>query len=418
MVIIVFIQFKVSNFFSIRDTQTLSIVADNGSELEQNMFTTENHDQLRLLRAVGIYGANAAGKSNILNALSFMRFFIVNWSNRSQPGESIPVFPFLFDNISFSKSSEFEINFIKNQIRYQYGFALNQERVLEEWLFAYPSGKPQKWFSRVYNKNKYDWKFSTRFKKNNQVTELTRDNVLFLSTAVNFNNDQLMPVFEWFLNEHRLIDSPNDRNLPIKKMISFLEDPKIKAQILSLVNNADPSISDIQIEERSDNSEPNFPSDMPMEVRDYFKKIYKEKYKIVFIHYGKKLDLMHESEGTRKIFSFVIPWIEMLDVGGLIIVDEMDNSLHPLLSRFLIELMCNPKINKANAQLIFTTHDTTLLDNELLRRDQIWFVEKDEHHATHLYPLTEFSPRKQEAFGKAYLHGRYGAVPYIGEWKF
>lgn len=405
---IMLIQFKVSNFCSIQDTQTLSMVAGSGAELEQNTFTIDNNDQLRLLRAAGIYGANAAGKSNILNALFFMRFFIVTWPSDSRAGDPIPVLPFLFNNARFSQPSEFEIHFIKDRIRYQYGFTLNQERVLEEWLFAYPLGKPQKWFSRVYHENKYDWKFSNRFKINNQVSDLTRDNVLFLSTAINFNNAQLTPVFDLFLNEYRFIDLSNNSDLSIRKCALYLQDPETKSLVLSLMNCVDPSISDILIDEHSNDPGADLSSDMSMG----------DMGKISFIHHGKRLSFIHESAGTKNIFSLVIRWLEILRIGGLVIIDEINNSLHPLLSRFLLGFICNSSINKTNTQLIFTSHDTSLLDNTLLRRDQIWFVEKDKKHATHLYSLTDFSPRKNEAYEKAYLHGRYGAVPHIDEWKF
>lgn len=130
------------------------------------------------------------------------------------------------------------------------------------------------------------------------------------------------------------------------------------------------------------------------------------------------MHLQEESEGTRRLLSYAGRWIDALEKGKVIIVDELDNSLHPLVVRFLIKLICNPDSNKNNAQIIFSTHDTSLLDNELFRRDQIWFVEKDEFNSTHLYPLLEFSPRKYEAIGRGYLQGRYGALPYIGEWKF
>ncbi len=141
--------------------------------------------------------------------------------------------------------------------------------------------------------------------------------------------------------------------------------------------------------------------------------------KIYLIHSGNvPLELEYESMGTRKLFAYAGHWINALDNGKILIVDELDNGLHPLVVRFLVELIFNPKINIKCTQLIFSTHDTTLLDNELFRRDQIWFVEKDEMNSTKLYSLLEFSPRKNEAIGRGYLQGRYGALPYIGEWKF
>lgn len=185
---------------------------------------------------------------------------------------------------------------------------------------------------------------------------------------------------------------------------------------------ADPSIVDINVEKiKPDEDKLGFPDSMPKEVRDFFTKEFlsQEQVQINFIHSGNiALDLRQESDGTLRLLAYAGRWIDALDNGRTIVVDELDNSLHPILVRSLIKLICNSETNKKNAQLIFSTHDTSLLDNELFRRDQIWFVEKDDINSTQLHPLLEFSPRKQEAFGKGYLQGRYGALPYIGEWRF
>lgn len=420
------IEFKVKNFRSIRKQQTFSLVASPAAELEQNTCRSGGDADLRLVRAAVIYGANAGGKSNLLSALLFMRMFILSSAKESQQGEKIPVESFSFDDVSCNEPSEFEVAFIKDGVRYLYGFVVDEHRIFEEWLFAYPSGRAQQWFSRIYDKKneKYSWKFSHFLKgSKQQIADLTRGDVLFLSNAVKLNNEQLVPIFNWFQKDLVLIDSSRGMTLSFKSSIDLIKSENGRKRILQFIRTADPSIADIilDMEKITESDLPNFPNTMPKEVQDYFKKemMNKENPKISFVHSGNSaLGLRNESDGTLRLLAFAGQWINALDNGQVLVVDEIDNSLHPLLVRFLIRLICDPEINKNNAQLVFTTHDTSLLDNEIFRRDQIWFVEKDKSNSTQLYPLLDFSPRKHEAIGKGYLQGRYGALPYIGQWRF
>lgn len=348
--------------------------------------------------------------------------FVIYSAKESQQGEKVLVKNFIFDKKTQSEPSEFEVTFIKEGIRYQYGFTVDENRILEEWLFAYPSNHGQQWFSRVYDKknDQYSWKFSKFFKGGKKIADLTIRNVLFLSNAVKNNNMQLVPIFSWFQKDLFFLDL--GRGINSERSINHIKSIDNKEKILEIINAADSSITDIKINKEITNEKnlPNFPESMPPEVKDYFKKeLMKEKTKINFLHSGNiELDFGFESDGTRRSFALAGYWIDVLENGGVLIVDELDNSLHPLMVLFLINLIHNPKINKKNAQLIFATHDTSLLDNEIFRRDQIWFVEKDKNNATQLYPLLDFSPRKHEAIGRGYLQGRYGALPYIGEWRF
>ncbi len=204
------IEFKVSNFLSMRDPQTLSLVASSGKdkELESNVCHVENNADLRLTRAAVIYGANAAGKSNLLSALLLMQFLVQSSATQSQQGDSIPVKSFLFDKTIRHQPSEFEVTFIRDAVRYQYGFVADKARVQEEWLVAYPSGHAQRWFHRIYDSKKagYTWKFSKFFKDGRRLADLTRENVLFLSRSVDLNNEQLKPVFAWFQADLVFID--------------------------------------------------------------------------------------------------------------------------------------------------------------------------------------------------------------------
>lgn len=414
------VEFKVANYRSIRDLQTLSMVAGTGKELEQNTCRSGFDPDTQLVRTSVIYGPNAGGKTNLIRALHFMRYFVLSSAKESQQGEEISVESFLFDKKTKNQPSEFHVIFCKDKVRYQYGFILDKKQIKEEWLFAYPSGRIQRWFSRKYDKSSksYRWKFSKYFTGKKQFwADSTRGNSLFLSTAVQLNNKQLLPIFSWFQKELIVISSSE---VGPSKTINHIKAVQGTRKVLEYMNVADPTIADISVEFEK-LSEGNFPPDMPDELKKFFKDKMKDRDipRISFTHPDNiELDFSEESEGTKKLFYFSGYWIDALKNGKVIVVDELDNSLHPLSVRFLITLMVNSRINKKNAQLIFSTHDTSQLDKEIFRRDQIWFVEKDKDDSTKLYSLLEFSPRKNEALARGYLQGRYGALPYVGNWGF
>lgn len=416
------VEFRLSNYRSVREPQVLSMVASTGKELAANVYPSDSDAKLELVRAAVVYGANAAGKSNLIRALHFMQQFVLSSAKESQQGEKISVDIFLFDKERSSQASKFEVTFTKNKVRYQYGFELDKDRIYEEWLYAYPSGRMQQWFHRVYDKKngEYSWKFSTLFTGKKQLwKDSTRDNALFLSTAVQLNSEQLAPLFDWFQND--LIVIPAYNRINPRRSLAQLDTEEGKKKILKYINVADSSISDILTATEKFSPE-KLPKDMPDSIKDKIKNdlLGKEVLtKLEFVHPGNAaLDLEEESHGTQKFFAYAGYWIDALENGKVIVVDELDNSLHPLAVRFLINLISDPEKNKNQSQLIFTTHDTSLLDSNIFRRDQIWFVEKDKHNATQLYPLLDFSPRKDEAIGRGYLQGRYGALPYIGDWSF
>lgn len=420
------IELSVTNFKSIRTTQKLSLVASSATELQkENSFTTVEKSVPRLLRSVAIYGPNASGKSNFLEAMVFMRWFVLNSSKEGQAGEPIEVKPFLLDTVSRHEPSVFEVLFLQDGTRYQYGFTVNNTQVVHEWLIAYPEGRAQRWFERAYNREtqKENWYFGSKFKGHKtMLQEATRSNALFLSTAVQLNNDQLKPVYNWF---HQKIRTIGVGGLAPTYSASMCKTENGRRKILELLNAADLSIADLEVEmKRFDPNE--LPPDMPEPLKELIHKGLdgKEMPEVKFLHKidGSDeliaLDSDDESVGTRKLFALAGPWLDVLDNGYVLFVDELNNSMHPHMVRFLIELINNPQINRKNAQLVFTTHDTSVLDNDLFRRDQIWFTEKESSNATSLYPLTDFTPRKGEALGKGYLQGRYGALPYIGELRF
>jgi uncharacterized protein len=426
------IEFRVTNFRSFKETQVLSLVASSDTSLPENTIQSEALGKLRLNRSAVVYGANASGKSNLVAALQFVRRFVLTSVTtrslrevRESYGEnSIPVFSFLLNRETREAPSEFELVFIQQGVRYQYGFQVDQRRVHREWLIAYPFGQPQRWFERTLKEDgDYEWIFrSKQFRGEKQrITDVTRADALYLSVGATFKLEQLADVYNWFANLR--ITFPPDR-LRVRSSITAQRahrDQEFHKRVLNLLTHADVGIVGFTVEEIADESlvqrslfsETDRPS--PRRVR----------YEVTLAHQGSGheepalLPFEEESRGTQQLFEMAPRLIDVLDRGNVLIVDELDSSLHPVLTRKLVEMFHDPKVNCNGAQIIFNTHDVTLLDQSLFRRDQIWFAEKDREGATHLYSLLEFSPRKEEALAKGYLQGRYGAIPFIegpGDW--
>ena len=421
------IEFSVTNYRSFLTPQSLTLTANTATELqEENTFVSPVLNLPRLLCSAVVYGPNAAGKSNLVQAIAFMKRFVLSSAKESQEGEEIDVTSFLFKLQNSRNPSEFEVLFIQDDIRYQYGFAANSKRVTGEWLFAYPEGRAQKWFERNYDPETHKdiWYFGSKFTGHRRVwQEATRSNALFLSTAIQLNNEQLKPVFKWF--DKTLVVLGKRESIAPVFSTGECEEKEKKKNILKFMNAADLSITDISLEKKEFSME-DLPSDMPQDLKEEIgRELEGKKLTRVFLMHPSSdrgedvsLELDEESAGTRKIFALAGPWLDVLDNGFVLFVDELDTSLHPLLVRFLLSLLHNPETNRHNAQLVFATHDTTVLDQTLLRRDQVWFIEKDKENASRLYPLSDYKPRKGEALQKGYLYGRYGALPFAGELRF
>jgi AAA15 family ATPase/GTPase len=419
--IIMLIEFKVENYRSIRENQTLSMVAAKDTTHQaSNCMQTRISGLPQLVRAAVLYGANASGKSNLISALTFMRSMVETSAISIREGQALNISPFRFDSKTGGEPTEFEVTIIEDHVRYQYGFELNTTRVTREWLLVYVERKAQRWFERKYDskKSKDTWYFGTHFlggKQRHLWSESTRGNALFLSAAVNLNCEQLRPLFNWFVNKLIIIGS-NISPLPLYTM-ECVKNELDKPIIIELLQAADLGITDVQvkmqkgqqIQTRLESGTAAIESRQEADIPS-----------ATLFHQDKKNNpvefaLEEESHGTQKLFAYAGPILDVLRNGKILIVDELDSSLHQKMVRFLVGLIHNANLNKNNAQLIFTTHNTSLLDSDLFRRDQIWFMEKDQEQASRLYPLTDFSPRKGEALERGYLLGRYGALPFFGE---
>lgn len=422
------LDFSVTNYRSIKDRQTLSMAASAYFKEMESLNTFEagvGEKAPRLLRSAVLYGPNASGKSTLIQALDFMQDRVMNSQKESQAGDEINTIPFKLSAATRSADSEFEIAFVEQGVRYEYGFRCNRQRFTEEWLFAYPQGRAQKWFHRAFDAGAGNdvYKFSNRFagdRKRQDWKDLTRSNALFLSTAIQLNNEQLKPVFDWFQHRLRVIESANELNAAYT--VGRCRNPTEKSKVIEFMNSADLSVTDIRLKDAPFSAD-FLPDDMPALVKDELLKNLKghELTSVRFIHSdaetGEPVEFSEheESDGTQALFAFAGPWLDVTENERVLVVDELDTSLHPLLVQHLVKLLHHAG---TKAQLIFTTHDTTLLSQKLLRRDQVWFMEKDKSRATRLYPLSEFSPRENEAVERGYLNGRYGGIPFLKDLDF
>lgn len=415
------IQFSVSNFMSMRDEVILSMIAGKGSEHSESLIKSGKD---RFLSDAVIYGANAAGKSNIFKAIT-AALIIVRSSNTRQINEPMPLLvPFKFDDVSSSMPSTFGFIFTSKGIKYEYGFTVDAGKVYKEYLYEYKSAKASKVFERtdtaVYSFTKADEKEFREYAKK------TADNKLFLATATAWNCERTKDAYMWLAEG---IDTYDPRSMENAAMplIDNDKDGTMELFQTRLLQKADINISgyDFKATTMSDEKLSKIPVppgvDLAKVLADKtgaFKQCEITTKHDIETESGIKnfvLPFEAESEGTRKLFYFGPAIKEAIEKGKTVIVDEIDDSLHPLLVSAIIEMFNDKDVNKHGAQLIFNTHDVSLLSLDNFRRDQIYFVEKDNKTGvTDLYSLDEFSPRKTENIRKGYLQGRYGAIPVIG----
>lgn len=431
------IEFRVTNFRSFKDEQKFSLVRGTGDELlNSNSFTANDANQLPLLRSAAIYGPNASGKSNFLRGLQTMQKLVVN-SAQGQRGELLAIASFRLSSDFVNEPTEFEATFIVEGVRYQYGFSATQQRIEQEWLYAFPKKRAQTWFQRAWNSDseQFEWELGNQLQGGKSVWQKsTRDNALFLSTAVQLNSRQLMPLFDWFKEylKFPFMDQLNTFGIGNKwrtlNTSDFLRDENNREQVLDFLQAADLSITDLSIEELSLSELANKFDlhDAAQVIADIAaagvtsKKEQLPGLELVHIQHKSedgssvKFDLLDESDGTQKLLTFAGPWISTLKQGGVLVIDELHDNLHPKLVLFLVGLFNNSGTNPKNAQLIFTTHETSMLNQDVFRRDQVWFCESHGPGGSQLYPLTDFSPRKgRENLELSYLSGRYGALPFV-----
>lgn len=422
------IDFSVKNFRSFRDEQRISFVANNRDKsLPENLIDPrlagKEFESLRLLKGLAVYGANAAGKSNVLHALRFLAHMVENSVTELDEGDPTGVEPFLLDEKTPNQPSEFLLRFVVEGIRYHFVLILNQQRVLFEALSAFPKGREQVWYERSWDDEKeaYEWEPArpTDYKRDPNLIKYTRGNALFLSTAVKLNDEQLKPLYLWFKDKMQFLRLNADFP-PLSPGFTarqIMKDSNSRAAITRLLRHADIGVLSAKASERELQRD-DLPTNMP---QDLIERILKEKHlEITLGHQGNMgrefpLEWNDESSGTQKFFALAGPWLDILKNGYWAGLDEIESSMHPSMVGALLRLVFSNRINPLGAQLLFTTHNPLLLDTQIMRRDQVWFADKDDEGMTHLYPLTDYKPRNKESLVRGYMAGRYGAVPFIPE---
>jgi len=408
------IEFRVKNFRSLRDEQVLSLVASKDKTwVDTHTSATGLTAAPRLLKSAVIYGANASGKSNLIKALQYMQAG-VQLSATLQPGPAVYM-QFALDAESGSQPSEFEVTFLVDGVRYQYGFAMTPQRIVREYLLVYKAFKPQRWFDRHFDEaaGKDVYTFGPGLKGPKNVWEhATRSDALFLSTAVQLNSEALRPAFNWFTKQLVILNERTPLSLTHQFTMQMLKQDEGRKRICDFLAAADISIADIEVR-----TTPVSRFNLNLATGQTEKRT-EEEDQPFFSHVtdtGKAtFNFADESGGTQTMFFLSGPVLDILSKGLTLVVDELFANMHTHLVQALIRLFHRPDSNTGNAQLIFSTHDTSLLDAYgLFRRDQIWFMEKKVDQSSTLYSLSDYSPRKNEARGRGYLQGRYGAVPIL-----
>ena len=392
------IQFSVENFLSIKDNVVLSLLASKDNEHPEHLIVDGSKKHLK---SAVIYGANASGKSNVLNAFWFMVNYVLT-SHNQQLHKTIERSPFKFDRETPARPSSFEVIFTTEGVRYAYGFSVTDKAVIEEYLYYYPNGRQALIFER---KDTKDFRFTVDVDEQNTLKDRTSANKLYLSVASNWSYSKVIPVLEWFASCQ--IITKNSVADAYGLEAEQLKDDDYRHVIASMLRVADFGIQSLQMRDAES---------APSQRNDIFTNI--EAIHTVQDTEGNTssyaLNMAEESDGTNSYFKLIGVVKKVLDEGTLLVADEMDAHLHPLLTKHLVSLFNSVEFNPNGAQLIFTSHNTNLLDLDVLRRDQIWFTEKDEQTAaTDLFSLYDFSIRKDAKVEKGYLIGRYGAIPFI-----
>jgi len=416
------VNFRVENFKSFKDLTEFSMEATKLKNLkDSNVFEVNN---VSLLKSAVVYGANASGKSSFLDALSKMRNLIENSLDIGKTKEYIPQ-PFLLNSETEEQETFFECEFIIDEILYRYGFKIAiDSTITQEWLYQ-KKLQPKARESRLFERELQSIILGITFKEGKLLTDKTRDNALFLTVVAQFNGEISKNILNWFTycNILSSINSNEFENFSF----SQLKDNDFKEKIINFIKKTDVGIyaiesKNLKLDEL--NLEDNILKSIPSEILSKIKEEGLIKIETIHIQYDKEnsfknfksFDLEFESDGTQKLLALTAPVIATLMEGATLVIDELDNSLHTELVEAIIKLFNSKETNPNNAQLIFTTHDTNLLNQELFRRDQIWFTQKDIYGVSELYSLVEYGKGKTRddlALEKNYLDGKFGAVPHI-----
>jgi uncharacterized protein len=421
------IEFSVGNYRSFKEKVTFSMVAANLVSQDKNLdinnvFAVDK--ELSLVKSAAIYGANASGKSNLAKALQFMKWFMVNSSKETQSTEAIGVEKFRLSTETDDQPSFFEIVFLLDGQQHRYGFTADREKIRSEWLYYVPKTRETRLFDR--QEDKFD---VAKVLKADGIAAKTRSNALFLSVSAQFNIGKTESILRWLSLNLNLISGLDDTKF-LNDTVKNLFRTDIYDEAIKLIYRFDLSITSVRQKQNNADLELNDAISSGKDRKEILEIMRGSFYTLMSdrmietIHQKFNSDrevvsleafnlVVNESAGTQKLFALASFLANTLKYGEILIIDEFDARLHPLMSRSIVELFNSNETNPHNAQLIVMTHDTNLLSNKIFRRDQIWFTEKDRYGATALYSLAEYKVRNDASFESDYIKGKYGAIPYI-----
>jgi hypothetical protein len=394
------LRFRAANVLSFREELILSMLVHHGSDHARPAGVRGRGKDLAAVTLAAIYGANASGKTNVLAAMMWMASAVTGSVTEWSRHQGVPHRPvFALDPVARGEASLFEVDVVLAGVRHVYGFEVSDTRVESEWLHAYPAGRKQVWFERDAAEPE-PYRFPSEWLKGNRqdLARATRGNALFLTVGAQFNHPQLTPVHAWFRDRLRVVTPGVDLAARMAHTVELLADRAFGLRVEELLRAADLGIVGIDVDTTDGTPRIQFAHDGPQ---------------------GRALlDFeRQESLGTQVWFAFLGPMLSALDTGAVVLVDELDSSLHPLLAAEVLRLFRDPAANPLDAQLICTVHDVSLLGSghvqRPLLRDEVWITEKLRTGESELYPLTDAKPRAEESLERGYLRGRYGGVPKL-----
>jgi AAA15 family ATPase/GTPase len=420
------LHFSVSNYKAFRGLQSLNLTANNSDKsLPENLITPAlpGLKNKTWVKGVGIYGANASGKSTLLEALQALANWVQHSAKTTDPMATIaPIEAFALDPAAANEPTAFAIVFVSKGVRYEYRVAATQQLILHESLRSFPKGTERMWFVRDWSEAEQKHHFSPEspagLPRHRDIETRTLKNMLYLSKGIAEARSELEPVFRWFVDQMEFLDLSHGHGVGFDFTMKRIERGAgaERQQILEILKHADLGIADAGLTEVDKRGQIENYDKLPKNIQDQILK-YNDKFPELQHRSSSSastaLPWENESAGTKRFYSLVGPWLDILRRGATVCIDELETSMHPTMVRELLKLFFSEETNPKGAQIIFTTHNPLLLDTTLIRRDQIWLTDKDHVGEAHLYPLTDYKPRGKESLVRGYMAGRYGAVPFI-----
>ena len=408
----------IANHLSLRDSQELSLVASKLKDPNEGLIECKSAPNGTVLPAVVVYGANASGKSNLVDAVQAMRTLVLESHAKGEPGGEVPRQPFRLDTASLTAPSRFELDFVIERVRHHYGFEANDKEFLTEWLYAFPRTQRR----TLYFRQGGEFSFGRALRgPNATIARLTRPNSLFLSAAAQNYHPLLSSVFSYF----RSIASIRDVAFSGSDASRQLGDEEPDRRVIAFLGQIDTGVIGYRLRETERSRNSGVLSRTVLTVPHHWLGDHKntesyappKDFAIDLAHRSKGgakvfLELERESAGTRRLLVLLSCAFRALDQGSPLLIDELDTSLHTHACEAFLHLFCSRETNPKGAQVIATTHDASLMGSRIMRRDQLWFTRKGGDGATELYPLTDFRTRRGDNLETGYRQGRYGAVPF------